>query len=464
MTCLPLLRGYGADAVFAHREGRAIIIGEFLHDVAQLAALLPGRRYVLNLCTDRYHFVVGFAAALLREQVSLLPPNHTAELIEQLRRQYADVYCLTDACPDHLASDHPTPDHSTPKRPASEHPALETVFYPQSMEGASPPPIAAFPATQTAAIVFTSGSTGLPLPHPKSWGGLIGSARAGAERLSIAAQPAMAIVGTVPPQHMYGLESTLLMALQHGMAIHAGRTFYPADICAALESLPRPRGLVTTPVHLRALLAQTAAVPGVDLLLCATAPLSPQLAAQAEARFGAPLYEIYGCTEAGQVATRRTVESAEWRALRGIVLRQDERGTWAAGGHVEAEVLLADVIELRETDKFFLHGRTADLVNIAGKRTSLANLNYHLNSIDGVRDGVFVMPDDGAAAVTRLMAFVVAPDLTPKSLLNALRRRIDAVFLPRPLCFVLTLPRDPTGKLPRRVVDELVVELAGKAH
>ena len=200
-----------------------------------------------------------------------------------------------------------------------------------------------------------------------------------------------------------------------------------------------------------------------DFLLCATAPLSPQLAAEAEARFGAALYEIYGCTEAGQVATRRTVETPEWRAFRDVRLRREEGAVWVGGGHVEAEVALGDVIELRGPETFLLHGRTADLVNIAGKRTSLSNLNYHLNSIAGVRDGVFVMPDEEGGGVTRLMAFVVAPDLGSEALTNALRQRIDTAFLPRPLCFVDALPRNATGKLPREALSRLVSQAAGKA-
>ena len=99
-------------------------------------------------------------------------------------------------------------------------------------------------------------------------------------------------------------------------------------------------------------------------------------------------------------------------------------------------MLLSDVIELRGPDRFLLHGRNADLVNIAGKRTSLANLNYHLNSIEGVRDGVFIMPEDNGEGVTRLMALAVAPGLTSGSLMQALRQRIDAAFLPRPLRLV----------------------------
>jgi acyl-coenzyme A synthetase/AMP-(fatty) acid ligase len=216
---------------------------------------------------------------------------------------------------------------------------------------------------------------------------------------------------------------------------------------------------------LRVLLEAMAELPPVDFLLCATAPLSPQLAAEAEVRFAASLHEIYGCTEAGQVATRRTVATPEWRTLSGISMRQDEKGTWVKGGHVETEVLLGDVIELLGPDRALLHGRTTDLVNIAGKRTSLAYLNYHLNSVEGVHDGAFVMPGEQEdEAVTRLMAFVVAPGLTAEAIMGALRQRIEPAFLPRPLCLVESLPRNETGKLLRRTVEDLVARYAMKVE
>ncbi len=444
MVNIPLIRAYSNDAVFAYRDRRPISVDRFLRDVAQLAALLPARRHILNLCADRYHFVVGFFAALLQQQISLLPPSHTPDLIGQLAQRYSDVYCLTDA--------------------ANEYRSLETVFYP-ALSGAdsAAPSVPHIPADQIAAIVFTSGSTGQPVPNEKSWGGLVRSAAAELARLGMRAYPGMAVLGTVPPQHMYGLESTVLMVMQGGLALHAGRPFYPAEILAELAALPRPRCLVTTPIHLRALLAETTSLPQLDFLLCATAPLPPQLAAAAETRFAAPLYEIYGCTEAGQVATRRTVETVQWRALPGIRLRHDKRGTWVSGGHVETEVLLQDVIELRGHTRFLLHGRTADMVNIAGKRTSLASLNYHLNSIAGVRDGVFVIPEQADGAVTRLTAFVVAPELASETVMNALRQRIDPAFLPRPLWLVASLPRNDTGKLPREALRGLVTERATKA-
>jgi acyl-coenzyme A synthetase/AMP-(fatty) acid ligase len=438
---LPLIREYGAGAAFAYRNGYVLGVARFLQDVTQLAALLPDRPHILNLCADRYHFTVGFAAALLRRQISLLPPNHTPDLIERLRRRYPGLYCLTDA--------------------ASAFQLLDTVFYPGSA-GSIPaaPPVPAVPAAQTAAILFTSGSTGEPAAVPKSWRALVMSAKAEIDRLRPRTKPGMVILGTVPPQHLYGLESTVLMVMQGGLVLHAGRPFYTADILAELRALPQPRALVTTPVHLRALLAEPADFPPVDFLLCATARLSRRMAIEAEARFAAPLYEIYGCTEAGQIASRRSVESPEWHAYQGLMLRQNENGTWVKGGHVEQEVLLGDVIELLDGNAFFLHGRTADMVNIAGKRTSLAHLDYQLNSIEGVRDGVFIMPEDEGGRVTRLMAFVVAPGVTSETVTNALRLRIDAAFMPRPLCFVESLPRNTTGKLPRRALDRMVSDCA----
>lgn len=443
MASIPLVRGFGAGAAFAYRRGLRISVERFLADASRLAAALPDRSYLLNLCTDRYHFAVGFAAGLLRRQVSLLPPNETPDLLERLVSQYPGVHCLSDR--------------------TAGYGSLETMVFPELDDpGLAASPIPEVPEEQTAAIVFTSGSTGDPVPYRKTWGSLVRVAAAEIDILRLRARRGMALIGTVPPQHVFGLEATVLVPMQGGFALHARRPFFPADVRAELAALPRPRALVTTPVHLRALLAEPDDLPPADFLLCATAPLSPQLAAQAEARFGAPLHEIYGCTESGGIASRRTVESNEWRAMRDVVLRSDGRGTWVRGGHVEFEVLLADVIELRGRGRFLLHGRTADLVNIAGKRTSLAHLNYHLNSIEGVRDGVFVVPEQGGEAVTRLTAYVVAPGLTSEAVLNALRQRIDAVFLPRPLLFVDALPRNETGKLPQQALGRIAAANASR--
>ncbi|HUX31417.1 MAG TPA: AMP-binding protein [Thiobacillus sp.] len=442
LSPLPLIAHHRPDAVLAWRSNTPISAGQFLAEVAHVAGQLPPGRHVLNLCGDRYRFTVALAACIVSGRISLLPSTHTPEMVRQMQRIAPDVFCIVDQ---------------------GAGVELPTFRYPESV----PPPgdghaIPAIDREQIVAQVFTSGSTGMPAPHAKRWGNLVRNVQAEAQRLGIGADHA--ILGTVPPQHMYGLESTVLMPLQSGAALHAGRPFYPADICADLASLPRPRVLVTTPYHLRALLEDQASLPAVDQIVSATAPLSQDLANEAESRFGAPLHEIYGCTETGQLASRRTSAGAEWQTLAGVHLRRKGSALWAEGGHIEHPTGLNDVIEFTGdgplSTTFLLHGRHADLVNIAGKRTSLAYLNHQLNAIPGVADGVFLLPrEDSADRIGRLAALVVAPGLTPAALTRALRAHIDPVFLPRPLLFVDALPRSATGKLPSQAAQDLLALL-----
>jgi acyl-coenzyme A synthetase/AMP-(fatty) acid ligase len=320
--------------------------------------------------------------------------------------------------------------------------------------------------SQLVAYVFTSGSTGVPVPHPKTWGKLVRCIRDGAARLGFGNEHSHAVLATVPPQHMYGFESSVLLALQSGSALCAERPFYPADVCSALEALPRPRALISTPIHLRALLASQPKLPAVDVIVSATAPLSQELALEAEQRFGAPLLEIYGSTESGQLATRRTARDEEWRLWPGVCLTIEEGRPWARGGHLEQPTPMCDELEPLDAERFLLRGRLGDLVNIAGKRSSLAYLTHQLNSIEGVQDGVFFFPEEphpSEGGVTRVAAAVVAPGLDAARLTDALRQRIDPVFLPRPLLFVERLPRNSTGKLPCEAMRSLAASLSASA-
>jgi len=445
-TDYPIARHAAEQDIVARGGLRAITRGEFLRDAAALAARLPPQKYIINLCTDRYHFMVGFAAALCRGQISLLPPSDAPGVLKAVAADYLDVYALTDTQVAGL----PVPD----------------LAYPDDLDaGGTATGIPAIPAAQPALILFTSGSTGRPAPVPKSWGVLVRSALAAGARLRLA--PGTTLIGTVPHQHSYGLESTILLGLQHGLAVAAGGLLYPEDIRAAIAAAPRPRVLVTTPVHLQALLAEPEDMPAADLILSATAPLAASLARQAEACFGATLIEIYGCTEAGQVATRRSAQDTHWHCLDGVTLTARDGGTWASGAAVEGVALLQDVIEPMGEQKFHLIGRSADLVDVAGKRASLGHLNHQLLSIAGVKDGVVFMPEAdglpvGGRKVMRLAALAVAPGLRPKDILAALRQLIDPAFLPRPLVLVDKLPRNALGKLPRAALLNLL-RTRGKA-
>ena len=467
MPHFPLVSHPSPDRTIAWRDGSPVAVREFLADVGALAAHLPAGGHVFNVCKDRYRFTVGLCAALLADKVSLLPSSHTPHTVRQLQAFAPDAFCLydTDDCAVEL------PRFRYPCAPYRALPGDASV--PQ-IEG-----------DRVMAYVFTSGSTGEPVPHRKTWGFLVKNVRAAAARLGLLGEQAATLVGTVPPQHMYGFESTVLLALIGGLAFSNGQPFYPGDIRSELETVPAPRILVTSPIHLRALLASEPALPPASLILSATAPLSEKLAAQAEARLAAPLMEIYGSTETGQIATRRTARGAIWELFPEVTLTRgtvpngdadaDADQVWAAGGHVEVPIPMGDALELIDDTHFLLHGRKADLVNIAGKRTSLAYLNHQLTAIAGVDDGAFFMPDDGERAtgapeaastlsVKRLVAVVVAPTLSSAAVLRSLRERIDAAFMPRPLLFVDSLPRNGTGKLPRDALAALVAARLTRAE
>ena len=444
----PLLATRDLDAPLAWRAGVPVSGRSFLADVSRQAERMPAAGPVLNLCNDRYAFAVALGAALLRGQASLLPPDARPETMARLTAEHGKLTAVTD-------------------EPSLETPGLDRVMVEVGARAADAPcDVPVIDGHLHAVSLLTSGSTGVPQPHAKSWHTLVGDAAAAVARLAqLLGRPSLeglTLVGTVPVQHSYGLESTALLALVGGAAFDSGRPFFPADIVAALAAVPRPRALVTTPFHLKTLLLSGIALPPVDLILSATAPLSPQLAAQAEQAMGGALIEIYGSTESGQVATRRPTQSEVWETFGEIrvTAQPGADGTEQfvfAGDFIPQPTPMADVLELLDDRRFRLFGRANDLVHVAGKRSSLGHLNYHLNSIPGVDDGAFWLPDDVSDGVVRPVAFVVAPTLGAADVVAALRARLESVFVPRRVVHVPSLPREGTGKLTVRALREFAL-------
>ncbi|MGI8561383.1 MAG: AMP-binding protein [Luteimonas sp.] len=443
----PLVTGDPARAVAFDACGE-IALSTFRAHVHGLAATLPEQPFALNLCEDRYRFLVAFCAVALRGQATLLPPARTRAAIAEVRLQHPDSYCLGDGDPCGCESLLPLPHY---------HRVPETL--PQVEAGAL---LVADDAL--VAIGFTSGSTGAPSPNPKTWASFRTST---AQNLLALAdlwhgRGAPRIVATVPPQHMYGMELSVLLPLLGDAAVHVARPFFPQDIVQALHDARGPRLLVTTPVHLRALVDAAGQASGVGLpplagIVTATAPLSQALAAEAEARFGCEVRELFGSTETCVIARRRTAHEDAWTPFRGVRLESQPDGALVHGPHLAAPVALADLVEVADDGRFHLRGRQADLLEIAGKRASLADLTRRLQAIPGVEDGVVFqldVRDDGG--VGRIAALAVAPALDEGAILAALRTAIDPVFLPRPLRRVPALPRNDAGKLPRAALLRLL--------
>ncbi len=437
MAYSPFLGPYQPHSTVAWYHGKSISATMVLSHVSYMANQLPHKRYVLNMCQDRYAFLVGFAAALCHKQTTLLPPNPSPETLQQLRVEYPDCYYLTDG-QEQIAG---LEGVSINLDSSSDHATMEN---PKFLDA------------HIAAIAFTSGTTGVPRPNLKSWGSMVQIAKKTEERLVLPKNDPVTIVATVPHQHMYGLETSIMLPLQRGWAIHSGRPFFPEDIASVLQEQPSQHILISTPIHLRACVMAQAQFPEVAYTLSATAPLPKHLAKQVEEILHTTMVEIYGFAEAGTIATRQPIQEDSWTLLPKLTLVGHNDGYAVSSPYFSEPVPIPDTIQSANPRQFTLEGRPSHLINIGGHRASLDVLNMQLLSIDGVVDGAFFMPEEKEESVTRLVAFVVAPGKTSESILSALRTKIAPVFLPRPVYLIHSLPRNPTGKFVRKDAETLM--------
>lgn len=420
--------------IIAFNGAVAVTVACFERQVRALAESLPAGEYAINLCEDRYRFLVAFCAVALRGQVNLLPPSRAPSVVGETLARYPAAYALVDGCMESFADI----GSKTWRMPAAlaEADGSSLVVDPDAL----------------AAIGFTSGSTGRPAANPKTWASFrLSTAQNLAALRSLWPEDATAhVVATVPPQHMYGMELSIMLPLMADVGVHGGRPFFPQDVSHALRDTPGNRLLVTTPVHLRALVESGVSLPPLVGIVSATAPMPAELAREAEARFGCELREMFGSTETCVIASRRTAMTQAWTPFPGISVHPQPDGSLVHAAHLPHPVALADVVEVDPSGAFHLRGRQADLLEIAGKRASLSDLTQRLLAVPGVIDGVVFQLDAAfVGGVGRIAALAVAPGVQASEILASLRAHLDPVFLPRRLRCVDALPRNETGKLPR---------------
>lgn len=430
--CSPLTRRR-PDEIIAINAGDRVSVARFLADACDLARRLPDHRYVINLEVDRYDYLLTFYAAVIAGQCTLMPPNRQEATIAGIRAAYPDSYTIGGR---------------DERAPPATSGTDERFACPE------------IPADRLCAIAFTSGSTGTPQPNPKYWATLVGGGACSRNLLFGGMEETVNLVATVPPQHMWGFETSILMPAFADVAVCNRTPFFPQDFVAILSSVPEPRVLVSTPIHLQALLKSAVPAVGLARIYTATAPLSRELAVALEDRFDTEVTDVFGCTETGVLAVRRTSCDILWTLAEPFNLQCGEAGVTVSGAHLPEPVALPDIVDSTDGNRFRWIGRHQDMINIAGKRGSLSELNRALLAVPGVTDGVVFMPEGGNA---RLAALVVAPGVLASDILGYLKSRIEPLFLPRPLYHVDSLPRQETGKLPARAVQECFERLRGSS-
>ena len=427
-----IIDSYCPNSKLFYFQGNWITQKTFIAHSFQLAKTLSKYKSTcfINLCNNRYLFAVAFAASLLLKQKILMPPSSSPSTINQLTKKHTLSLCICDYKTDELQTkiidirdDISKFEKSIIKEP---HNILDE---------------------QIAAIVFTSGSTGKPKKIYKRWGALIGTVKAlqtrFAPQLTNTSQK-KCIVSTVPSQHMYGFEMTILIGFLGGTYIHSEKPFYPMDIKKCIEEVNAPVILVTTPVHLKVLIETELYIEKIDSIISATAILPPELAQEAESTFKAEVHEIYGFSEAGSVATKKSPSEEPWKLLDGLHINPGKsNSSYIFAEHFNKKITIEDNINLIGCNQFYLEGRKDDLIKIGGKRVSLAAINNSILSIEGIKDSAVIM----IPKTQRITAFVVSKTLSTREIAEILSSKVDNIFIPRPIKIVNCIPRNKTGKI-----------------
>ncbi len=436
------------NRLFFSKEG---VVGQdqFAANLNPLRKLLMPASLVCNLQQDRYLFSLGIVATLLNNQTTVLPPSLAPQAIVASMSGARDPVIFAAA-----------PDNDNIARRISfdgtEMTSVGHEDFRSSLKDA-----------RAEIRVFSSGTTKHPECNVKTWSMLRGGAAITDQILQgLDVEPdSLALIGTTPHGHMFGLEATVFAALGFGHCVYRDTVFYPADLEAATK-VARELGfsklvLVTSPAHLRFLESTILATPEICCVLSATAPLSRAQAERIEARGGVKVMEIYGSTETGSLAFRRTTQDETWTPAAGFrLVSGTATGCTAGAPHLPEPVLLGDDVDLRPDGHFKLLGRTGDIVSIRGKRNRVSALNAILVEVSEISDGIFLHSkresnDLLAIAAVPALDNALSETVIKVAIRKHLLRYVDPAFVPKKILIQKEIPRTPTGKVRNEKIDEL---------
>jgi acyl-coenzyme A synthetase/AMP-(fatty) acid ligase len=413
------------------------------HASIELSKSLRHASAVCNLCTSRVTFLVTWLAALRSRILLVLPPSGG----------HADLAGVLKSTPRPIIVADPSQAINQTWRSGAERlicPAVGRASKSSTADLGWQPDW-----DRSAILLYTSGSTRAPEPQPKTLLQLATGAQVLGEALSRKNVGGLSnirrIVCSVPPQHMFGLEASVMLSLVHGIPVQEGRPLLPADVKQAFADSPA-MAWITTPFHLRGLVQSGEVLLNCNLVVALTMPLTQQLAQQTEDLVGAPVLEIYGSTETGVLAIRRSANEAAWAPVIGVRVEMGNDAALAYGAHFTSPVHLPDGIEIDAAGNFKLLGRATDMIKIGGRRASLAGLNTLLEDLPGLEDGVLYVPTT-TNPTERLCLIYSGPTLDRAGAEKWLRTRLDAAFVPRTFVHVDKLPRGDNGKLSRQALD-----------
>jgi len=440
----------------------------------------PGEGVAIMARNHRGLLEALFAAAKCGARIILMNTDFSGPQLQEVgRREGADLYVVDE---EFLPLTAGLDARRGIWRAWADTPGQDTIDSLIAATEACAPPR---PGTTATLVLLTSGTTGTPKGAPRSELRTLTPVGAIFSRVPFRIRGVTECAA--PIFHALGVVHAVL-AVALGCTLILRRHF---DAAATLESLAKNRvsALIVVPVMLRRMLdLGPAARESLDLsalriIFVGGSQLGADLCVRGTDAFGPVLYNLYGSTEVAfaSIATPRDLAAAPGcvgRVASGAIVRLlDDAGDpvpagacgrifvgnaaqfqgYTGGGTKQTIGRLMSSGDLGHFDKagrLFIDGRADDMIVSGGENVFPGEVEELLAAHPAVREAAVVgVPDEQFGQ--RLRAFVVrrsGRQLSPDEVRQHVKANLARYKVPRDVVFLDELPRNPTGKVLKRVL------------
>jgi len=346
-----------------------------------------------------------------------------------------------------------------------------------------------------AAIVYTSGTTGSPKGATLSHGNLISNSYSQQYCCGMRSEDRLLLY--LPLFHCFGQNAVLNAGLNACATIVLHRNF---DLTQILKSIATEQvtmffGVPTVFLVLLNMNTPDDQLKSVRYYFSAAAPLPNEVAQKWYEKYGLVIHQGYGLTETSPCASYNhdyiykpgsvgtPIENVEMKIFNNgkevppgelgeIVIRGPNvmLGYWNRPFET-AEVLKngwfysGDIGQIDEDGFFYIVDRSKDMINVAGFKvypTEVENVIYQHPAVAEV--AVYGVPDlEKSEIVKANIVLKPGQNVTEKQIIAFCSERMATYKIPKAVKFVDSLPKNPTGKVLKRVLrDEAANDVAVK--
>lgn len=309
-------------------------------------------------------------------------------------------------------------------------------------------------------FLFTGGSTGAPRLWSKTATNLLGEVGYLVERFGVSQNDR--ILATVPATHIYGMLYSLLTPLVASARVVSQTPSFPEEIKQQMADAS-PTIFISVPIHYRALKENPPNKGAMRLAFSSAGPLPEADGAAFSAATGVELFEIYGSTETGGIATRCRARGEEGLTPYGCI-------QWRVAGDsldIRSDFLsrelpiresgwftVSDRVNPHGGDGFVVVGRVDSIVKVGGNRVDLDKVRQAILNMDGIDEALVLARAVETGRDSEIAALAVG-GLSAADVRKALDKVLEPHERPRRLRMIDEIPMAATGKIDRPAIEAL---------